>query len=549
MNYILKKNFKVLLLSILTEKNAIITEELGICSIGACLRKEGYDVKIINTSRTYLNMKEIYSYSPNIIGIPMYSTTENVVSEACQVIRKHLPNTIFVLGGYWPTLAYKELLEKYECFDYVIVGEGEIPFVNFARAVEEKKIVENIRSLVYRKNGEIIANEREPLIADLDELPYAARDLLGRNMLRYAYISTSRGCMANCSFCWHRHFWGTNRNNCWRGRSPQNIVGEIKQLVEENGINRFWFIDNSFEDHAPGDKDRMLKIAQGIIDSKVNISYETYFRAEVYKRFTPESIEIMRKSGLVGTIIGIESGNKEDLLLYRKRASVEDNYKVIEFFRHNGIAVDIGFINFNPYSTFTKLRKNAKYLYDTKYGSVLYYFVERCGITSFSDMLEKVNSDGLLLDSDAADPYAYRYECDSVGKLSDFLYYRFHGNKDSKEYFYSKKIGSIIREEFKLLNHIKRHYNEAVPIVEAAEELFWENIEKVNEHNTKGFLELVDLAEFGWDEQKAEDIANSYWNLQIMHEMSNKIEYIRLKLYMDLGKIGVSPNVYFMLEK
>src|SRR5699024_11016396 len=220
----------------------------------------------------------------------------------------------------------------------------------------------------------------------------------------------------------HRHFWGTNRDNCWRGCSPQYIVGEVKQLVEEHGINRFWFIDNSFEDHAPGDKDRMINIAQGIIDSKVNISYETYFRAEVYKRFTPESIEIMRQSGLVGTIIGIESGNKEDLLLYRKRASVEDNYKVIEFFRNNGIAVDIGFINFNPYSTFEKLRKNAEYLYKTKYGSALYYFVERCGITSFSDILQQVKSDGLLLDSHESSPYAYRYECDSVGKLSDFLY-------------------------------------------------------------------------------------------------------------------------------
>lgn len=547
--YILKNKFRVLLLSILTEKNAIITEELGICSIGACLRKEGYTVKIINTSRTYLNLDEIYSFSPDIIGIPMYSTTENVVSETCRVIKEHLPNTIFVLGGYWPTLAYKELLTKYMYFDYAIVGEGEIPFINLAKAIKENKAIENIRSLVYRKDGEIIVNEREPLITDLDELPYVARDLLGRNMLRYAYISTSRGCMANCSFCWHKHFWGTNNSNCWRGRSPQNIVGEVKQLVEKYGVKRFWFIDNSFEDHESGDKDRMFMIAQGIIDSGVNVSYETYFRAEVYKCFTPEGIELMRKSGLVGTIIGIESGNKEDLLLYHKRASLEDNYKCIEFFRNNGIAVDIGFINFNPYSTFEKLRQNAEYLYKTRYGSVLYYFVERCGITKFSDMLEKVESDGLLLDSREINPYAYRYECADVGKLSDFLYYRFHGNEDSKEYFYAKKIGSIIREEFKLLNHIKRHYPESILIIEAAEALFWENIEKVNEHNTKGFLELVDLAESGWDEQKADTIANSYWNLQIMHDMSNKMEYVRLKLYMDLNKRGISPNEYFMLEK
>lgn len=542
------RKIKILLLSVLTEKNAIITEELGICSIGACLREKGYEVVIVNTSRTYLDIEEIYSFSPDIVGIPIYSTTESIVSETCKALKMHMPNTIFVIGGYWSTLAYEDLLKKYDFFDYAIVGEGEIPFCNLANALNESKPVENIKSLAYRKDGQVILNNREPLIENLDMLPYPARDLLGKNMLRYAYISTSRGCMANCTFCWHRHFWGASACTYWRGRSPKNIVDEVKQLVENHGINRFWFIDNSFEDYSAGNPDRMWNICNSIIDAGLFISYETYFRAEVYRRFTKERMALMRKSGLVGTIIGIESGNEEDLSLYRKVATVEDNYNTIEYFRNNGIAIDIGFINFNPYSTFENLRKNANYLYKTKFGAALYYFVERCGITAFSDIYNKVKADGLMLSEDDTSPYAYRYVCEDIEKLSDFLYYTYHGNDDSREYFYAKKIGSIIREEFKLLNYIKRQFPQTIPVVEEAETNFWSGLDEVNECNTNGFLSLIDLSEHGWDEKAAKKIANEHWNLGALRDKSNKLEHTRLKLYMNLMKIGISPNAYFKLE-
>ena len=94
--------------------------------------------------------------------------------------------------------------------------------------------------------------------------------------------------------------------------------------------------------------------------------------------------------------------------------------------------MDIGFINFNPYSTFERLHKNVDFLEETVFASVLYYLVERCGITKFSKIYDRVNADGLLLQSTDTGCYSYRYTHEEIGKLSDFLYYRYHENEGSK---------------------------------------------------------------------------------------------------------------------
>lgn len=545
----MKKKTKILLLSVLTEKNAIITEEIGICSIAAVLEKDGFDVRLVNSTRRYLNYDQIYEYKPDIIGVPMYSTTESVVFEVCKTIKQHLNETVFLIGGYWPTLYGKELLEKYGIYDYAMLGEGEIAFRNFANAFENKEDLSGVKGLVLRKNGTVIKNDREKLIENLDELPFARRDLLGNNKLRYAYISTSRGCFGNCSFCWHQNFWGSDAHNRWRGRSPGNVVAEIKEIVEKYHVNRFWFIDDSFEDYGAGDQNRMWEIAQRIVDTGLDITYETYFRSEVYKRFDDEKMKLIKDSGLVGMVVGTESGNEEDLKLYRKIATVDDNLNCIEYFRKNDIAVDIGFINFNPYSTFKKLRENTDFLEKTCFASVLYYLVERCGITQYSPIYYKVKRDGLLIESDDIGCFSYNYVNEDIGKLSNFLYYKYHANENSVVYFYAKKIGSIIREEFKLINYIKRNYINRYPQIKKTitdnEAAAWELLDEVNRSNAKCFRKLLDATQAGYDDKTAEAITEKYLNLEYIKGISDRLEKNRLSLYLALDNEGLSPETYF----
>ena len=408
-----------------------------------------------------------------------------------------------------------------------------------------------MEGIICRKGKEIIVNPRPPLIQDLDSLPFPKRDLLKNSLLKYAYLSTSRGCNGNCSFCWHKRFWDQNCKTSWRGRSPDNIVLEIQQIVKEHGINRFWFIDDSFEDYDSSCPDRMWKLVQKIIDSGLNISYETYMRAEIQRKLSDKDFKLLKDSGFVGVIFGIESGNQEDLKLYQKIATVEDNYKAIEVFRKHDIAVDIGFINFNPYSTLDRLYQNVCYLKKTGFASVLYYLVERCAVTKLSSLYDRVKKDGLLLNEDNIVCHSYRYVDEDVGSLSKYLYYKYHENENSKEYFYAKKSGSYIREELKLLNHIKHQYkdnSQIVNLITHSENNAWEILWEANENNSNWFVALLEITEHGWDVDKAEKVCAEFLSLSRIKKMSDAIEQIRLKLYLDLNRSGVAPGQYFNLN-
>ena len=74
-----------------------------------------------------------------------------------------------VWGGIHPTLAPEASLDY--C-DIVCVGEGELPMLNLARAMERKQEIRSIRGLWFKDDGKVIMNEPEPLILDLDALPF-----------------------------------------------------------------------------------------------------------------------------------------------------------------------------------------------------------------------------------------------------------------------------------------------------------------------------------------------------------------------------------------
>ena len=91
----------------------------------------------------------------------------------------------------------------------------------------------------------------QPLIKDLDLLPYPARHLLPMNAydedlhvrkVRAAGVITSRGCPFKYSFCASPFLW----KRIVRQRSVANVIGELRELVEEYGYQGVHFYDDDF---------------------------------------------------------------------------------------------------------------------------------------------------------------------------------------------------------------------------------------------------------------------------------------------------------------
>lgn len=109
------------------------------------------------------------------------------------------PNTKVLLGG--PEVSYEwEPVIVNPSVDYLIIGEGEIPFEQF---VKQYPVLDKVANLVYK--------EEEQLFYNKQNVSFDVALLENRNPYQYdpvedlhnkvCYIETSRGCPYKCEFC------------------------------------------------------------------------------------------------------------------------------------------------------------------------------------------------------------------------------------------------------------------------------------------------------------------------------------------------------------
>jgi len=510
-------------------------EELGPCYVAAYARKQGYTVELMTIINEESNYDKIEILNPDLVGITVYNQTAPLVHRFIVGLKARFPHVTVSLGGCFPSIHYNELMRDWPDVDYIIKGEGEIAFYKLLQYLESKlDSVTEVPNLVYRVKDEIRSSQENIFVDDLDVLPFPARDLLIDSDLNVASIFTSRGCTRNCSFCLSHVYWKK-----WRGVSPKRVVDEIENIIEETGLHRFLIHDNSFED--PGfSRERMIAIAQEIINRKVNITYWTFFRAESYKNMDSELVKILRKSGLASVEIGIETGNEEDLKLYGKTASMEDNKNCLKFLRENKIYPYIGFMNFNPYSALERLRENCKFLREYKYASNVERFITFTELYEGTKLIQKVRQDGLLREDSTYEKNKYHYVNPEIGKMHDFLTDYFNYERGMTENlsklalistysrFFSSDIANI---ETHFLNNGKLDEYE---IVQEYDEKYESILDGINDYIADWFDELLDILEVEWNDEKAMDVTNKYFVNDYIIAVSGQLHELYMKLYFKL---------------
>jgi radical SAM superfamily enzyme YgiQ (UPF0313 family) len=140
--------------------------------------------------------------------------------EAIRRVKVHLPGVPVILGGVYATLCYDHAREQSGA-DYVVKGEGELQAL---RLIDE---LTGNRSDIDRLRG------------DLDALPRPLHEL--RRNQGYAAIQTSRGCPFQCTYCASSllHPQG------FRRRDPRRVADEIEYCFRELGIRDFAFYDDA----------------------------------------------------------------------------------------------------------------------------------------------------------------------------------------------------------------------------------------------------------------------------------------------------------------
>lgn len=528
------KKMKILLLAITCTGMRENYEELGVCYIASFLREKEYEVKLIGCREQKVDYEEIKEFDPDVVGFTVYEISKPSVCRVCEKVKEMLPKSVIFVGGTYPTYAYQEILNECPAISYAIRGEGEITTWELMKAIEtESNDLSSIDGLSYRLKGKVVSNPNRELIKNIDELPWPARDLLVYHGAQAAMISTSRGCIANCSFCSNQLFWSR-----WRGRSAKSIVDEIEYVQKNYGIHIFNFTDASFEDP---DKEltRLKEIANELIKRKLNIFYIADFRAEFQRKADDSIMELLVDSGLCGACIGIEAGNEADLRVYNKIARLEDNIKIVNLFRKHDINILPGFINFNPYTTFESLRENMKFLKEYEFAASLEVIVNRYRMYRGASLYQRMKEDGLLVETEEFDETAYNFQDSRIQVLADYVYdYITDVNRDPVHNF--EVITNFVEFFYTFINHLQRLFSD-VEILQQIFSDFRDDFRKIkleiNQNVFDWMIHVMDLAEDSWDVKKADEITQQYVGRAYVKEKVQGFHQLFHSVYIKLLRI------------
>lgn len=245
--------------------------------------------------------------------------------------------------------------------DFVVRGEPEIIVKNLVKTLLRGKQAKRIKGLSYQdtKTGKIIHNPDQPLLKNLDRLPFPAYEDLDFRLYSYtskdiprpfAIMLTSRGCPFRCIYCFKKMM-----GLAYRTRQPEKVVAELKLLESRFGIQGVFFQDWEFLVR----EENVVAICNLIIKNELKIRWGCNGRAT---DFSIELMTLMKQAGCVRINIGLESGSQKILDSIEKLTTVADNQKAVDVAKAVGISLGTyGLIN-APGEDASTLRETAKFL-------------------------------------------------------------------------------------------------------------------------------------------------------------------------------------------
>lgn len=378
-----------------------INEYMGIGYIKSYLEKRGIPTEIhILQSTNIIQVKNLFTDPPQLIGLCMYSDNVKQVTETASQIRLLYPETWISVGGPQVNRFEKNILKDYDCIDMVFSYEAEETYEEVIRRINQGESLAGCYGVTYRDGDKLVSNPYRRPIEDLNSLPFPSRYIHEKYRQQYLYITGSRGCLGGCSFCGETSAKKDVGKPYIRLRSPVSVVDEIQELINKYQVYSYRFTDATFED--PGNdygRQRAEAIFDEIIDRGLKISLHLFTRAEIVNKLPLTYYLKARQAGVECFYIGIEAGNAEDIKHYHKNTTIEKNIKAIEKIRHAGIHPCIGFINFNPYSTLESLRQNIEFLHNNGFGHVFYLAQTRLELLPQSALVQKLMADKLIADT------------------------------------------------------------------------------------------------------------------------------------------------------
>jgi radical SAM superfamily enzyme YgiQ (UPF0313 family) len=308
----------------------------------------------------------------DVVGIGGLSSQYKFIKPLLKLIRQYQPQALIMAGGGFLTSMPEETMALCPEIDVAVVGEGEATLPDLLDHVEDRRW-DLVAGVIHRLEGRPLRTPPRKLIANMDDIPYPAYDLIPLEVYfensplmfspesaasrRRIDILMERGCPRMCTFCEHggmskydleRVYEGStfSEEPIYRFNSPQYTVELVKYLRFKYGIDFVSILDENMTSY----RKRVFELCD---------EWERAGLAGIVKfgclgdvgGVTLEMLKRLREVGCSYISYGGESASNMILKAVKKNTTVEQMQRAVDWTVQSGIRAVMTFMMGYPDET------------------------------------------------------------------------------------------------------------------------------------------------------------------------------------------------------
>lgn len=326
---------------LLVSPNRCVTPDpvfpLGLAHINAALRAAGHETRWLDVLVNSETLEQaLAEFQPHYVGVSLRNIDDvlilkketyfDALARITETVRRIRPCPV-ILGGSGFSVMPERLLTASGA-DFGIHGEGESGLIALLAALEQGTDPTELKGLVFRRNGSIVANPPPPapvtqLLAEADRPPAVVEHYLRTSgMLN---LQTQRGCAHTCCYCTYPLIEGRGHR-----RRPPGLIAEEMAQLKARGVNYVFIVDSIFNS-SPA---HVTETCEAILRRGVNLKWGCFLRPA---GLTADLMKLMARAGLAHAEFGSDSLCDSVLEAYGKRFNFDDVAQSSEFAKQAGV--------------------------------------------------------------------------------------------------------------------------------------------------------------------------------------------------------------------
>lgn len=319
---------------------------LPVMAVSAPLFAAGYDVVMIdaNVEPRWQEMTVEECRDALMLGVSCMTGPQiHFGLQAAGAVREAGLKLPVIWGGYHPSILPEET-SRHDLVDAVVRGQGELTLLEVAGRLSQGEEYTGVDGLTFTRDGETVATPSRP-VADINSFPRLPYEKL-RQPQRYInnmhvgsrvinYVS-SQGCPARCQFCAEPLVYGRQ----WRAYTPERVVDDLEFLKSLLDVDGIMYFDSTYFVNEK----RAREISQRMVAGGLRLGWAANARATQLCRFSEETFEALKASGLWAFLVGAESGSEAQLEAMRKDITAADIIEAARVATRHGIRISYSFI-------------------------------------------------------------------------------------------------------------------------------------------------------------------------------------------------------------